>query len=89
MWKPEKVAGIHIFWFPVLVSIRRRQFEQVKEAVPVIINVLKAISSESDDGDTDYEDLLNRSIDIAKAVQEICLKLVCDRRHKLFLLCWV
>ncbi|KAH7841425.1 hypothetical protein Vadar_029718 [Vaccinium darrowii] len=67
----------------VLVSIRRRQFEQVKEAVPVIINVLKAISSESDDGDTDYEEMLNRSIDIAKAVQEICLKLEDEVKEKL------
>ncbi|KAE9450348.1 hypothetical protein C3L33_17753, partial [Rhododendron williamsianum] len=53
----------------VFMSIQRRQFEQVKAAVPVIVNVLKAVSSELDDGDTDYEDLLTRSIDIAKSVQ--------------------
>lgn len=78
LWTPEKVAGIHIFWFAVFMSIQRRQFEQVKAAVPVIVNVLKAVSSELDDGDTDYEDLLTRSIDIAKSVQAVCLKLVCD-----------
>ncbi|THG23518.1 hypothetical protein TEA_004597 [Camellia sinensis var. sinensis] len=53
----------------VFLSIQRRQFEQVKEAVPVIINVLKAMSSELDEGDTDYEDLLNRSIDVANSIQ--------------------
>ncbi|XAR71019.1 hypothetical protein NMG60_11028098 [Bertholletia excelsa] len=59
----------------VFVSIRRRQFEQVKEAVPVIINVLKDMSSESDEGDTDYDDLLNRSIGIASSIQAVCMKL--------------
>ncbi|GMQ02943.1 hypothetical protein CsSME_00048954 [Camellia sinensis var. sinensis] len=59
----------------VFLSIQRRQFEQVKEAVPVIINVLKAMSSELDEGDTDYEDLLNRSIDVANSIQAVCVKL--------------
>ncbi|KAL7166012.1 hypothetical protein ACSBR2_036804 [Camellia fascicularis] len=59
----------------VFLSIQRHQFEQVKEAVPVIINVLKAMSSELDEGDTDYEDLLNRSIDIANSIQAVCVKL--------------
>lgn len=59
----------------VFLSIQRRQFEQVKEAVPVILNVLKAMSSELDEGDTDYEDLLNRSIDVANSIQAVCVKL--------------
>ncbi|XP_058203357.1 aberrant root formation protein 4 [Rhododendron vialii] len=67
----------------VFVSIQRRQFEQVKAAVPVIVNVLKAVSSELDDGDTDYEDLLTRSIDIAKSVQAVCLKLEDEGKEKL------
>ncbi|CAL5358888.1 unnamed protein product [Camellia sinensis] len=67
----------------VFLSIQRRQFEQVKEAVPVIINVLKAMSSELDEGDTDYEDLLNRSIDVANSIQAVCVKLVCDTIDKI------
>ncbi|KAI8569166.1 hypothetical protein RHMOL_Rhmol02G0257600 [Rhododendron molle] len=67
----------------VFLSIQRRQFEQVKAAVPVIVNVLKAVSSELDDGDTDYEDLLTRSIDIAKSVQAVCLKLEDEGKEKL------
>ncbi|KAG5562907.1 hypothetical protein RHGRI_005596 [Rhododendron griersonianum] len=67
----------------VFMSIQRRQFEQVKAAVPVIVNVLKAVSSELDDGDTDYEDLLTRSIDIAKSVQAVCLKLEDEGKEKL------
>ncbi|CAL5435088.1 unnamed protein product [Camellia sinensis] len=67
----------------VFLSIQKRQFEQVKEAVPVIINVLKAMSSELDEGDTDYEDLLNRSIDVANSIQAVCVKLVCDTIDKI------
>ncbi|KAL6985213.1 hypothetical protein U1Q18_018591, partial [Sarracenia purpurea var. burkii] len=67
----------------VFVSIQRRQFEQVKEAVPVIINVLKATASESDEGATDYEDLLNISIGIANSIQEVCVKLEGKENEKL------
>ncbi|PSS11194.1 Aberrant root formation protein [Actinidia chinensis var. chinensis] len=73
----------------VFVSIQRRQFEQLKEAVPVIINVLKATSSEADERDADYEDLLNISIDIAVSIQAVCVKLegkLNDKLHALLAL---
>ncbi|KAA8525540.1 hypothetical protein F0562_007407 [Nyssa sinensis] len=59
----------------VFVSIQRRHFELVKEAVPVILNVLKAVSLESDDGDTDSKDLFERSVGIANSIQAVCSKL--------------
>lgn len=67
----------------VFISINRRQFEQVKEAVPVVINVLKTMSLESDEEDTGYEDLLHRSIDIAKSIQAVSMKLEDKVKEKL------
>ncbi|XP_052209685.1 aberrant root formation protein 4 isoform X3 [Diospyros lotus] len=67
----------------VFISINRRQFEQVKEAVPVVINVLKTMSLESDEEDTGYEALLHRSIDIAKSIQAVSMKLEDKVKEKL------
>ncbi|KAK9279233.1 hypothetical protein L1049_012911 [Liquidambar formosana] len=59
----------------VFLSIQRRHFEQVKVAVPVILNVLKAVSSESEDEDSDSEDLFDRAIGIANSIKAVCIKL--------------
>lgn len=61
--------------FSVFVSIKRRQFEQVKEAVPIILNVLKAVSLESDDAEP--EGVFDRAVEIANSIYEVCNKLVC------------
>ncbi|GAU29688.1 hypothetical protein TSUD_264240 [Trifolium subterraneum] len=66
----------------VLISIRRRQFQQVKEAVPIILNVLKAVCLESDEEELD--NVFDRAIEIANSIYEVCNKLVDnDAREKL------
>ncbi|KAJ0090255.1 hypothetical protein Patl1_12539 [Pistacia atlantica] len=58
----------------VLLFTQRRHFEQVKVAVPVILKVLKSVSSESDDENT--EPLFDRAIGIADSIHAVCAKLV-------------
>ena len=60
--------------FSVLISIQRRQFEQVKEAVPLILKVLKAVSLDSDE--QELEDVFVKAVEIAKSIYEVCDKLV-------------
>lgn len=71
-------SSLTFFLLTVFVSIRRRQFELVKAAVPVILNVLKAMSLNLDDEDTDPQDLFHIAINIADSIEAICMKLVCD-----------
>ncbi|KAK2379062.1 aberrant root formation protein [Trifolium repens] len=66
----------------VLISIRRRQFELEKEAVPMILNVLKAVCLESDEEELD--NVFDRAIEIANSIYEVCNKLADnDAREKL------
>ncbi|XP_050885862.1 aberrant root formation protein 4 [Lathyrus oleraceus] len=58
----------------VLISIRRRQFEQVKETVPIILNVLKAVCLEPDEEELD--NVFDRAVEIANSIYEVCDKLV-------------
>lgn len=67
------------FLLPAFLSIQRRQFEQIKEAVPVVLNVLKSVSAESDNGEDDrVEYLIAIVINIATSMQEVCQNIVCD-----------
>lgn len=59
----------------VILYIQRRHFEQVKVAVPVIVSVLKVISLESEDGDTEIEGLFDRAVGIANSIHAVCTKL--------------
>ncbi|XP_041022693.1 aberrant root formation protein 4 isoform X2 [Juglans microcarpa x Juglans regia] len=59
----------------VILSIRRHHYEQVKVAVPVIVNVLKVVTSETDDGDTEIEGLFDRVVGIASSIHTVCSKL--------------
>ncbi|KAK6912547.1 YAP-binding/ALF4/Glomulin [Dillenia turbinata] len=59
----------------VILYVQRRHFEQLKEVVPVVVNVLKAVSSESDNEDTDFVNLFSRTISIATNIQTVCKKL--------------
>lgn len=59
----------------VLLAIQRRHFEQVKVAVPVILNVLKAVSSEFSARDTECMNLFIRALGIADSIRAICAKL--------------
>ncbi|RVW53824.1 Aberrant root formation protein 4 [Vitis vinifera] len=77
-WKRDSKATSSIF-----LSIPRRHFEQVKEAVPVILSVLKAMTSELDDEDTNSEDLFARATSIANSIQTVCGKLAGRLNEKL------
>ncbi|TKY58104.1 Aberrant root formation protein 4 [Spatholobus suberectus] len=65
----------------VFISIQRRQFEQAKEAVPIILNVLKAVSLESEEAE--LEDVFDRAVEIANSIYEVCNKLERDAKEKL------
>nr|AMK47960.1 putative aberrant root formation protein [Lupinus angustifolius] len=57
----------------VFVLIKRRQFEQAKEAIPIILNVLTAVSLESED--EELEGVFERAVEIANSIYEVCNKL--------------
>ncbi|XP_022754469.1 aberrant root formation protein 4 isoform X2 [Durio zibethinus] len=59
----------------VFLATRRRHFEQIKVAVPVIVKVVKAISSESDYEDTELETLFDRVVKIAHCIRAVSTKL--------------
>ncbi|KAH1119494.1 hypothetical protein AAZX31_17G202600 [Glycine max] len=65
----------------VLLSIQRRQFEQVKVAVPIILNILKAVSLESEEAE--LEDVFDTAVEIANSIYEVCNKLERDTKEKL------
>ncbi|XP_057425580.1 aberrant root formation protein 4 [Lotus japonicus] len=65
----------------VFISIQRRQFEQVKEAVPMILNVLKTVSLDSDE--EELEDVFVKAVEIAKSIHEVCDKLESVKKEKL------
>ncbi|CAL0323177.1 unnamed protein product [Lupinus luteus] len=65
----------------VFVLIKRRQFEQAKEAIPVILNVLTAVSLESDD--EELEGVFERAVEIANSIYEVCNKLEGVAKEKL------
>lgn len=57
-------------------SIQRRHFEQIKVAVPVVLNALKAVDFETSEGDVNCDTLYARAMDIASSIQSVCVKLV-------------
>ncbi|XP_072077564.1 aberrant root formation protein 4 isoform X1 [Arachis hypogaea] len=60
----------------VFTSIKRRYFEQVQVAVPIILNVLKAVALDSDDADdAELESVFHRAVGIANSIYEVCNKL--------------
>ncbi|KAH9625296.1 hypothetical protein KSS87_009054 [Heliosperma pusillum] len=59
----------------VFLSIQRRHFEQIKVAVPIILNALKAASFDLDDGDVGFEKLFEGAVAIAGSIQATCKKL--------------
>ncbi|GMG98964.1 hypothetical protein Nepgr_000804 [Nepenthes gracilis] len=59
----------------VFPSLQRRQFEVVKEAVPVIVSTLKAASVDPDDRGASSHDLFEGAVDIATSIEATCKKL--------------
>ncbi|KAJ0984311.1 hypothetical protein J5N97_002667 [Dioscorea zingiberensis] len=64
----------------VLICIQRHHVEQVKVALPVVLNVLYAVSSEFDEDKDSLCDLYHEAILFGKSIQAICQKL--DGRSK-------
>ncbi|KAL3330045.1 hypothetical protein AABB24_034082 [Solanum stoloniferum] len=67
----------------VIILIKRRQFEQVKAAVPVILGVLKSMSLEADEEGKDTEDLFHKAIALADSIQAVCKMLEQKDKKKL------
>ncbi|GLT76836.1 hypothetical protein SLA2020_484720 [Shorea laevis] len=59
----------------VILSIKRRHFEQVKVTIPVIIMALKTMSLESDDDITELENLFETAIGVADSIHSVSVKL--------------
>lgn len=51
--------------------------QQVKAALPAVLEVLYAISSESDEEEDSLYDLFCESILVGRSIQALCQKLVC------------
>ncbi|KAL3635097.1 hypothetical protein CASFOL_022151 [Castilleja foliolosa] len=66
-----------------LVLIQRKHYKHVKTAVPVILNALKIICSNSDYEDGYYEKLFCKAAGIACSIREICVKLEGEDERKL------
>ncbi|XP_058111378.1 aberrant root formation protein 4 isoform X2 [Magnolia sinica] len=68
----------------VFLCIQRRHLEQIKVAVPVILNTVRAVCTEIDDEDkASLRDLLSRAISIASSIQAVCEKLVGKTKEEL------
>ncbi|XP_028782672.1 aberrant root formation protein 4 isoform X2 [Neltuma alba] len=65
----------------VFISIQRRQFEQIKEAIPIILNVLKNMSLQTDEAQ--LEGVFGKVVEIANSVHAICTKMECGMNEKL------
>ncbi|XP_021769411.1 aberrant root formation protein 4-like [Chenopodium quinoa] len=57
------------------LSISRRQAEQIKVALPIILNAVKAASFDLDDRDIGFKDLFEGAISIANSMLGTCKKL--------------
>lgn len=64
------------FAFSVFISLQKRQFEQIKEVVPIILNVLKTMSLETDDAEV--EGVFGCAVEIANSVYAVFSKMVCE-----------
>ncbi|XP_030506499.2 aberrant root formation protein 4 [Cannabis sativa] len=58
----------------VLISIQKRHFEQLKTAIPIVVKVLMAVSSEFDNDCTELKDLYDGALSIANSVHSVCIK---------------
>ncbi|KAF5204764.1 Aberrant root formation protein [Thalictrum thalictroides] len=67
----------------VFVSLQRRHFEHMKEALPAVLNVLQAVSVELSDENLDsFKVLIDRAILIAYSIREVCQKLEGERKEQ-------
>lgn len=62
---------------PVFLSIQRRQVKQIKVALPIILNAVKAAAFDMDDSNVGVKNLFEGATSIANSMLETCKKLVC------------
>ncbi|KAI3857705.1 hypothetical protein MKW92_035676 [Papaver armeniacum] len=68
----------------VFLRIERRKFEQIKVALPVVLNVLKSVVAESDnEKDGHFEELFARVLNIATSMQEVSQQMEAKDKEKL------
>lgn len=67
----------------VFISLQRRHFEHIKQALPAVVNVLQAVSAELDDENKNsFRNLIGRAIGVAASLQEVVQKLVGKQREQ-------
>ncbi|XP_077238027.1 aberrant root formation protein isoform X2 [Tasmannia lanceolata] len=87
----DKVSKTPAYFVPILNGlskvfpcIQRRHLEQIKVTIPGVLNVLKAVSSELDDEDSDTLKLLfSRAVSVATSIQAVSPKLVGREKEEL------
>ncbi|MCL7025554.1 hypothetical protein MKW94_006136 [Papaver nudicaule] len=68
----------------VFLCIKRRKFEQIKVALPVILNVLKSVTAEyGNERDGYFDELFARVLNIATSMQEVSEKMEAKEKEKL------
>ncbi|KAI3963918.1 hypothetical protein MKW92_014051 [Papaver armeniacum] len=68
----------------VFLRIERRKFEQIKVALPVVLNVLKSVVAESDnEKDGHFEELFATVLNIATSMQEVSQQMEAKDKEKL------
>lgn len=80
MWGDSAHWITHVrssIFLAVLLAIKRRQVEQIKVAIPVILRALKQASLGLDDENEILQDLFSGAIGIADSICSIHQKLVC------------
>lgn len=65
---------LFFFLFSVFISVRRRHYEQLKVAVPIVLNVLKDMSLEPN---MQVEGLFDKALAIGVSIKAVASKLVC------------
>ncbi|KAK9699904.1 hypothetical protein RND81_08G203200 [Saponaria officinalis] len=80
---PGYVATFLLGVSKVFLNIQRRHFEQMKVAIPIVLNALKAASFDLDDSDVGLEILFKGAIAIADSIQATCKKLEGEASAKL------
>ncbi|VVB14021.1 unnamed protein product [Arabis nemorensis] len=63
----------------VFISVQRRHYEQLRVAVPIVLNVLKDMSLETD---VQVEDLFEKALGIAVSIQDVSSKLKNEENAK-------
>lgn len=68
----------------VFISLQRRHFEHIKQALPAALSILQAVSAELvDENKNSFMNLISRAIQIAASLQEVIQKLEGKQREQI------